>query len=212
MLHSLITFLEQIVIPLGAFGVFFAEILEEVIVPIPSALILFMSGFLLLQGDFSLNLLKDLIFIITIPGALGLTIGSLFVYYLAFYGGKASIEKYGDYLGIKWQEVVDFDEKMNKSKYDEILFVLARIIPIVPSALVAVFGGLTRMPLKKYLVLTFVGALVKSMLYGFVGYKVGYLYKQYAEQVSKFEKIGLIIIAVSVILFILNRVYKKYFK
>lgn len=197
---------------MGWKGVFFAEIIEEIIVPIPSALVLFTSGFALLKGELSFDFFKDLLFVITIPGAIGLTIGSLFIYFLAYYGGKPVIEKYGGYLGVSWQEFVDFDEKMSKSKYDEVLFIAARIIPIVPSALVAIFGGLTRMPLKKYIVLTLIGAFIKAMIYGFVGYKVGYLYKQYAEQVGHFEDIGLMIIALSIFVFLSNRVYKKYFK
>ena len=75
-------------IPLGAMGVFFAEIIEEVVVPIPSALVLFTSGFILLSGEVSYEFFKDLIFVITIPGALGLTLGSTVIYYLAYYGGK----------------------------------------------------------------------------------------------------------------------------
>lgn len=212
MIHSFITFIENIIIPMGWMGVFFAEILEEVIVPIPSALVLFTSGFILLDGEISPSFFKDLLFVITIPGAIGLTLGSLFIYYLTFYGGKLVIEKYGGYLGVSWQEFVDFDERMNKSKYDEFLFVVSRIVPIVPSSLVAVFGGLTRMPLKKYITLTLVGAFFKAMIYGFVGYKVGYLYKQYAEQVGHFEDIGLVIIFITIMVFLSNRVYKKYFR
>ncbi len=212
MIHSFITFIENIIIPMGWMGVFFAEILEEVIVPIPSALVLFTSGFVLLSGETSFEFFKDLLFVITIPGAIGLTIGSLFIYFIGYYGGKPVIEKYGSYLGVSWQEFVDFDEKMNKSQYDEVLFVAARIIPIVPSSLVAIFGGLTRMPLKKYITLTLIGAFIKAMIYGFVGYKVGYLYKQYAEQVGHFEDIGLLIIALSIFVFLSNRVYKKYLK
>ncbi len=212
MILSFITFIEQIIIPLGAMGVFFAEILEEVIVPIPSALVLFTSGFVLLNGEISFEFFKDLLFIITIPGAIGLTLGSLVIYFLGYYGGKPVIEKYGSYLGVSWDEFVLFDEKMNKSKYDEVLFVSARIVPIVPSALIAFFGGLTRMPLKKYITLTLIGAFFKAMIYGFVGYKVGHLYKQYAEQIGHYEDIGLIVVVLVVLLFLSNRVYKKYFK
>lgn len=93
MIHSFITFIEQIVLPMGALGVFFAEIIEEIIVPIPSALVLLTSGFIFLKGDFGIDVIKNLLFVIAIPGALGLTLGSLVIYYLSFYGGKPFIEK-----------------------------------------------------------------------------------------------------------------------
>jgi membrane protein DedA with SNARE-associated domain len=212
MIHSFITFIEQIVLPMGALGVFFAEIIEEVIVPIPSALVLLTSGFIFLKGEFSVLIVKDLLFVIAIPGALGLTVGSLVIYYLSFYGGKPFIEKFGSFLGIEWQEVLDFDEKMNKSKYDEFLFVFARIIPVVPSSLVAIFSGVTRMPVKKYTILTLLGSFIKALIYGFVGYLVGDLYRAYAYKIAGIEKVGLIVCAVLFVLFILYRVYKKYYK
>ncbi len=212
MIHSFITFIEQIVIPFGAFGVFFAEIIEEIVVPIPSALVLFTSGFILLQGEISYEFFKDLIFIITIPGAVGLTLGSTFIYYLGYKGGKPFIEKYGKYFEVSWQEVLDFDEKLNKSKYDEYIFVFARILPLVPSSVIAMFAGVTRMPLKKYLTLTLIGAIIKSFVYGYVGYKVGDLYRVYAEKISKFENIGLVFIFLSGVIFIAYRIYTRRYK
>lgn len=209
MIDSFIQFVEHVVIPLGAFGVFFAEVIEEIIVPIPSALVLFTSGFLFLKGDFSLDLLKDLIFIITIPGALGLTLGSTVIYCLGFYGGKPVIEKYGNFLGVGWADVLNFENMVNKTKYDEIFFVFARIVPIVPSSLIAVFSGITRMPMKKYLVLTFIGSVIKASIYAFVGYKVGELYHTYAENISKIENIGLFIALFLLVCFIGYRMYKN---
>jgi membrane protein DedA with SNARE-associated domain len=212
MIHSFITFIEQIVIPFGGLGVFLAEVIEEVIVPIPSAFVLFTSGFILLQGETSFSFFRDLIFIITIPGAVGLTLGSTFIYFLGYKGGKPFIEKYGKYFEVSWQEVLDFDERLNKSKYDEYIFVFARIIPFVPSSVIAMFAGVTRMPLKKYLILTLIGATIKSFIYGYIGYEVGDLYRVYAESIAKFENLGLILIFIFGLLFIGYRVYTRKFK
>jgi membrane protein DedA with SNARE-associated domain len=212
MIHSFINFIEQIVLPMGALGVFFAEIIEEVVVPIPSALVLLTSGFIFLKGDFGIEILKSLFFTIAIPGALGLTLGSLVIYYLSFYGGKPLIEKFGTFFGIEWKEVLEFDEKMNKSKYDEFLFVFARIVPVVPSSLVAIFSGVTRMPVRKYVVLTLVGSFIKAIAYGLVGYLVGDLYRTYALKIAEIEKYGLIGFAIVFTFFILYRIYRKYYK
>lgn len=203
--------MEQIILPLGVFGVFLAEVIEEIIVPIPSALVLLTSGFIFLEGDISVALFSDLILKVAIPASLGLTLGSLIVYYFAYYGGKIVIDKYSSFLGITWQDVTNFEEKMNKSKYDEYLFVFLRVVPIVPSSLIAVFSGVTRMPIKKYFTLTLFGSFLKALLLGFVGYKVGDLYREYAEQISKIEDTSLKIILILFVGFILYRVYRKYF-
>lgn len=101
---------------------------------------------------------------------------------------------------------------MNKSKYDEFLFVFARIIPVVPSSLVAIFSGVTRMPVRKYTVLTLVGSFIKAIVYGLVGYLVGDLYRTYAYKIADIEKAGLIVFALIFILFIIYRIYKKYYR
>lgn len=212
MIHSFILFIEKIVIPFGAFGVFFAEVIEEIIVPIPSAIVLFASGFILLKGDTSIYLIRDLIFTISIPGALGLTLGSTFIYALGYYGGKPFIDKYGKYIDVSWDEVLKFDERMTKTRYDDVLFVVARIIPLVPSSLIAIFSGVTRMPLKNYLILTFIGSFFKALIYAFVGHKVGELYYVYADAISKVEKVGLLFIVLVIGSVFAYRGYKKYKK
>lgn len=208
MIHSFIQFVEQIILPLGVIGVFLAEVIEEIIVPIPSALVLLTSGFIFLEGPLSGQLLLDLVLKIAIPASLGLTLGSLVVYYFAFYGGKIVIDKYSGFLGITWQEVLSFEDRMNKSKYDEAVFIFIRVVPIVPSSLVAIFSGVTRMPIKKYLTLTLLGSFIKAMVLGFVGYKVGNLYRQYAEQIGRVENTSLKVVLGLFVCFILYRVYK----
>lgn len=209
MIHTLIQIIEHSILPLGALGVFLAEVIEEIVVPIPSSIILLTSGFIFLKGLTGIELYRELFLTVALPGALGLTLGSVVVYYCAYYGGKAFLDKYGNFIGITWEDVLAFDEKMNTSKYDEFLFIFARIVPIVPSALVAVFGGATRMPIKKYVTLSLIGAFIKATVMAFIGYKVGDLYYKYAEDISKIEDVGLIIIVVLSICFIGYRRYKK---
>jgi membrane protein DedA with SNARE-associated domain len=74
------------------------------------------------------------------------------------------------------------------------------------------FAGVTRMPLKKYLILTLIGATIKSFIYGYIGYEVGDLYRVYAESIAKFENLGLILIFILGVFFIGYRVYTRKFK
>jgi len=209
MIHTLIQIIEHSILPLGAFGVFLAEIIEEVIVPIPSSIILLTSGFIFLKGLVGIELYKNLFLTVALPGALGLTLGSVVIYYCAYYGGKAFLDTYGKFLDITWDDVLAFDEKMNTSKYDEFLFISARIVPMVPSVLIAIFGGATRMPIRKYVLLTLIGAFIKASIMAFIGYKVGDLYYKYAAQIASIEKMGLMLIILASICFIGYRKYKK---
>ena len=209
MIHTVIQLLEQFVIPLGWFGVFIAEVIEEIIVPIPSAAILLGSGFLFLKGSFSLAFLGTLFFTVVFPATVGLTLGSLVVYWFAYKGGKPFLDRYGKWLGVGWSDVEYVTKKFESGTFDEWSMILARVFPIIPSVLIAVFCGVTRMPYKKYIILTLIGAFFKALLLALVGWQVGGLYLEYADIISRVENTVLLTIVAVFITFITYRKVKQ---
>jgi len=172
MIESLIIFLQVHVLPLGALGVFLASVAEEVIAPIPSAVIMTMSGFLLITGPVSINSLGALVFKVAIPAALGVTIGSLWIYYLARYGGQAVIERWGKYIGLYWNDIEKMQNKVSNSSKDEVLIMSARILPIVPSVAISAFCGILKMDVLKYFIISFVGIFFRGLILGSIGCKL----------------------------------------
>lgn len=209
MIHTILQLLEHLIIPLGGVGVFAAEVIEEVIVPIPSAVILLGSGFLFLKGPFSLALLSTLLFTVVIPAALGLTLGSLVIYWLAYKEGKPVLDQYGKLLGVGWSDVETVTHKFESGTFDEWTMVLARVFPVIPSVLIAVFCGVTRMPYKKYITLTFVGAFFKSLLLALIGWQVGELYIRYADIIGHIENATLVVVMVGLLGFVIHRKLKR---
>ena len=199
MIEGLLIFLEKVVIPLGVGGVFLASVIEEVIAPIPSALVMSMSGFLFVSGPVNfINILK-LLFQVALPAAAGVTLGSLIVYGLAFWGGKRVIEKWGRWIGLYWSDIEKMEKRMETSKKDEVAILVARMIPAVPSVAVSALCGFLQMKFAKYLYLTFAGNTVRALILGAVGWQVGNAYYKYAELISRYEKLGLVIIALAFI-------------
>lgn len=209
MISTVIHLLEQYIIPLGGFGVFIAEIIEEIIVPIPSAMILLGSGFLFLKGPLTLGLISTLFFTIVIPATLGLTLGSLVIYGLAYKGGKPFLEKYGKLLSVGWSDVEAVNQKFTEGTFDEWSLVLARVFPIIPSVLIATFCGLTRLPLRKYVTLTLIGAFFKALFLALIGWQVGELYLKYADIIGHIEDTILFLTIASIVGFILYRKFKQ---
>ncbi|MCX6703334.1 MAG: VTT domain-containing protein [Candidatus Zambryskibacteria bacterium] len=209
MISIAVNLLEKFVVPLGGWGVFLAEVLEEVVVPIPSAGILLGSGFLFLKGPLTLALLQTLFFTVVIPAALGLTLGSLVIYALAYKGGKPFLLRYGKWFGVGWEDVEEVNTKFQSGSYDEWSIILARVFPIIPSVLIAVFCGVTRMPVKKYIVLTLIGAFFKALFLGVVGWQVGALYMEYAGVIGKVENLVLLVIILAFGAFVFYRKRKK---
>jgi len=208
MIHTILALLEQYIIPLGGFGVFVAEVIEEIIVPIPSAVILLGSGFLFLKGPLTLTLVSTLFFTIVIPATIGLTLGSLVIYALAYKGGKPFLEKYGQWLSLSWSDVEVVNKKFTEGVFDEWSIILARVFPIIPSVLIAAFCGLTRMSLRKYITLTLIGAFFKALLLALIGWQVGGLYIKYAGIIGRIENTVFALTILSTLGFIVYRRWK----
>lgn len=210
MIQQIILIIETVVLPYGAAGVFAAAFLEEVIAPIPSALILTGSGFLFLGGDaLSFSAAAKLFYTVVLPSSLGITIGSLFVYFLAYAVGKPIIIRWGKFLGISWEKIEKAEQKFTRGYYDELTLFTMRAIPLVPSVAISAFCGLVRLKIKEYILFTFLGTLVRASLLGFLGWQVGSIYIVYAEYLQKIEKIVLLSIAIGTLGFIFYRMYKK---
>ena len=202
MLESSVHFLQTNILPWGWIGVFAASVLEEVVAPIPSALVMMMSGFIFVTGEFSVATISTLFFKVALPGALGVTIGSYAVYFVARYGGHFLIEKYGKYLGLFWSDVEKLKSKLTGTRKDEGIIVIARILPFVPSIAVSAFCGILEMGLVKYFVITFIGTFIRGFILGVIGWQVGNVYEQYASTISSIENIVLISTILIVVVFI----------
>lgn len=211
MIESTIHFIQQFLLPYGAFGVFVASIIEEVAAPIPSALVLTSAGFFLIPNHaWSLHSLEVLLFTIAIPGALGVTIGSLLVYGIGYWSGKPVLERWGKILGISWADVGRVEEKFKNSHSDEVALFTVRAIPIIPSVVISTFCGLIRLPLREYLIFSFLGTIIRAFILAAIGWQVGAIYESIAQSISKAENFIIIGIAVFVIAYIGYRLYRRW--
>ena len=206
MIASLITFIQETVKQYGAWGIGLASFIEEIVVPIPSTLVIMFSGFIFLGGEpFSAGAFKILILTIVVPTAIGLTLGSLFVYFLAYFFGKPAVDRYGRWVGLSWGDIEKIQVRFNRGIGDELVFFGLRSFPIVPSVVINAFCGLTRLLFGKYLTITFLGVIVRASILSVLGWQAGGLYFKYAAAIDRVEKIVLTVIAFAIVSFILYR-------
>lgn len=211
MIDFFVHFVETTLLPWGAIGVFLAAVLEEVVAPIPSQFINLSASFTFVKGALSLGLIWNLFYYVVIPISLGVTLGSLVVYYAAYFLGKPFIEKWGKWLGLSWSDIAKLEQKYEQGKTDEILVFSLRAIPIVPSVAIAAFCGLVRIPVKTYIIFSILGSLVRVTILGIIGWQVGELYVKYADLIGHYEDYVLYAMVLSVILFVAYRIirYRK---
>src|SRR5258708_5947297 len=84
-------FAVQVISAGGYGGVFFLMVLESMIVPMPSELVMPFAGFVAGQGKFNF-------FLVILWSSLGSLMGSLLSYWMGYYGGNKFVVHFGKYL------------------------------------------------------------------------------------------------------------------
>jgi membrane protein DedA with SNARE-associated domain len=148
---------------LSAIWIFIIFLLGEAVAFLPLLMVL-TAPVLFLKGSLTLTLLTKIFWLVAVPVGLGVSIGSLWLYGLAYWGGRRAVEKFGKYLYISWDDVSKAQKKLEHSKYSEPLLLGLRIVPFLPTLPVSVAAGFLRMRIWPYLIYTAVGMIVRVMI------------------------------------------------
>ncbi len=203
---SIITWLEGFFLNYGALGVFLGSIIEQIIAPIPSSIVVLGSSFIIMKGSMlSLDAIETLFLTVSLPAALGVTLGSLLYYFISYKIGLPFVERAGKYLGVSVDDIHDVEEKVKNSRYDYLILFAARCIPVIPSIAINLFCGLIRYPLKNYIIITFLGALVQAIILGIVGWQVGNVYLILVDEISFLNDIIALIIVATIVIYIVKK-------
>jgi len=204
MLEQIASQLQYFFIEYGVIGVFFANLIEEIIAPIPSSIIILGSSFFILEGQaININSILILIFQIAIPTASGATVGSLVIYGFCYQIGKPFISKWGKFFQIRWEDIEKTSEKFEEYSRDELILFLSRALPIVPSVAIGAFCGIIRYDLKKYVIITFLGGLIKAIIIGLIGWQFGNFYQEIGGHISFLEEVFIITTIIGIIGYII---------
>lgn len=197
----------------GALSVFAGVLIEEIIIPIPSPLVLMAAGFVLIPATATLDqALGIAFFTITIPGAIAMTIGSLVIYAVGYYGGGKVVSRYGRFFGTTVSDIEKTAKKIEKSRRIWITVAVLRAIFVVPTSIVSLASGFMRLNWKKFALSTFVGAFPRIFILSLIGWQFGAAYVTTAESFSSIENIvfvALVVLAIIIIAFLIYRKKKK---
>jgi LPXTG-motif cell wall-anchored protein len=210
MITDFINYIELIVVEYGALGIFFAALIEQIIVPIPSSFVSITAGFFILPAyGLFLDVLWKSIYVIALPVALGTALGSLFFYFLGYLGGKPVVEKTKKWLGLNWEDIEKIKKKLDNSRNDELALFILWTLPILPTVVIAVSCGIFRYPVLKHILLTISGIFLRATAMSMVGWQMGELYYIGIKEIDLIENyfligFGLLILIGAVFIF-----YKK---
>ncbi len=199
----------------GPWSVFIGVIIESVIVPIPSPLIIMGAGFVLISPDLkffeaSLPILLQIV----LPGSIASTLGAYIGYGIGYFGGKPLVERWQGFLGFSWSDVEAMERRFQNGQVNTSIFFL-RALPIFPLSVISAAAGLLRLPIKQFSLWTFYGTIPRCLLLGYLGWGLGETYQGIAKGIDKAESVvsALLIFAIiAVIIWLRARVRGKVLK
>ena len=183
----------------GQLAVFIGVMIEQIIVPIPSPMIIMGAGAILILPGLSVpEAFLQILWIIVLPGSIASTLGSYIGYTISYYGGKALVIRFQRFLGVDWDEIANL-EKRFQGKREALMIFLTRAIPVFPISLVSIFAGLLRVPIKPFTIFTFLGSIFRCLLLAFVGWWIGATYERVATRLDSLETVVSILLMIGMI-------------
>lgn len=185
----------------GYVGVALWVVVESVIVPIPSEVVLPFAGFLVAFPDavepltgrpWSLPL-------VVVAGTTGATIGALVAYAIGYFGGRPLLLRWGRYLLIDPEDLAKTEAWFER--YGHLAAFFGRLAPVVRS-LVSFAAGIARMPLLPFVVFTVLGSAIWTTGLVTAGFLLGENWEAIIGILKRWQDVMLVALALGVAVFV----------
>lgn len=177
--------------------------IESALIPLPSEIIMPFSGYLVSTGRFSL-------LGVAFFGATGNVLGSLAAYGLGYWGHerivRRFIRKFGKFLLIT-EEELDKTEKL-LHKYKDAVVLGSRVLPGIRTV-ISLPCGIAKLPLGRFIVLTFVGSFVWSLVLAYIGKTLGENWQAIGPYFHKADTLIIVLILGAVGFYIYHKLKGK---
>lgn len=153
---------------LGHFLVFLLMAVESSFIPFPSEIVMIPAGVFAFRG--SLN-----IYLVILLGTIGSVFGALVNYFIGYYFGRRYLLKHQRLFFINTSHLEKTEHFFKK--YGKSATFFARLIPVVRQY-ISIPAGFSKMPLKDFILYTFLGSFIWVSFLAIIGYRLG-------EEISK---------------------------
>jgi membrane protein DedA with SNARE-associated domain len=202
-LDSITSWVTTVITTLGYAGVAF--LVESVVPPIPSEVVLPLAGFVAGRGDASLAGM-------IVAATIGSVVGAWVLYGIAAWIGQDRLRrvilKYGGWLGVKDHDITRAEEWFDRRS--NVAVAVGRCVPLIRS-LVSIPAGFRRMPLVRFTILTAAGSLVWNAALIGAGAALGDNWEQVGTVIERFQLVVVVLLVAIVAWFLYQRLVKPRF-
>lgn len=166
-------------------GVMLMMAIESACIPLPSEVTMPFAGFLASKGELNL-------WWVSVAGAAGCVLGSWVAYAVGAWGGRPLVERYGKYLLLSKHDLDLADRWF--VRHGELTIFVGRLLPVVRT-FIAFPAGVSRMPLWRFTVYTFLGSLPYCWFLAWIGLRLGQHWDTLGKYFHRFDTaIGVVIL------------------
>ncbi len=185
-------------------GVVLLMAIESAMIPLPSELVMPLSGWMLIREK---GLSATYVLLAGFYGALGNLLGSLITYWVGSRWGRPLLERYGRFLLISRRDL-ELAERWF-AKYGSAAIFFSRLLPVVRT-FISFPGGVAKMHLGKFCIYTLAGSFPWSVGLAYGGYLLGEHWEQLRAAMRPFDIPIIIAILVLVVLYLRHRVKETF--
>jgi membrane protein DedA with SNARE-associated domain len=184
---------------------FIGSLMEEIISPIPSPLVMTAVGtFASAQGHTLLYICW-----LAAVASFAKTIASWVYYVLANKAERLILNRFGNIIGISHSEIEEIRKHFNGTWKDDVMLCVIRALPVMPTSLVSIVCGLIGINITTYLRSTFLGYWVRSFLFLYLGYTGMATYSNLSIGLFSPESMATMVIFTSLISLFIWVLYKR---
>lgn len=203
MVESVANWVINVISNLGYPGIIFTMAIESALIPLPSEIIMPFSGFLASTGRFDLNM-------VALMGALGNVLGSLIAYGIGYWGHekvvRKFIRKFGQWILVSEKELDETEKLLHRFK--DLVVLGSRVMPGIRTV-ISLPCGFAKLPLGRFIVLTFLGSLIWSYFLAWIGFTLGQNWRTLGPYFHKADVIILGVIILAIAYYIYHKLKKN---
>ena len=196
---ELIKFVEIIIIKMGLLGVFFLMLLEGMLLPVPSEVVMTFSGYLAFYGLLDPFGSYFSVILLLLAGSIGDLIGAWIAYWIGKYGGDPFILRYGKYFFLK-SDTID-RTKIWFNRYGDISVFRTRFLPVLRT-FISIPAGIATMDFKKFSLYTLTGDIMYNIVLIYLGILFGSNWKVLLKYFTELSYVGAAVFMVVIVYFI----------
>ncbi len=181
--------LQTLINDFGLVAIFILSMVESACVPIPSEIVVPFGGFLAARGLFPL-------WSVVLVATFANLTGSLLAYAAGLYGGRAFVLRYGRYVFISEHHLESAERWF--ARRGEVTVFVTRMMPGVRT-FISVPAGVARMDLKRFVVYSFLGAVLWNLALATLGYAFGENWDRLQSTFSNYNLLIWAVLAVALV-------------